>query len=37
MGDGARPVLQPWAADAIRKRNAEILSGKLGYTRAVSC
>ena len=37
MGDAASPILQPWAAEAIRKRNAEILSGKPGYTRAVSC
>jgi hypothetical protein len=37
MGDANSPILQPWAKDAIRKRNAATLSGIPGYTRAVSC
>jgi len=37
MGDVNSPILQPWAKEALRKRNADILSGKPGYTRAVSC
>jgi hypothetical protein len=37
MGDVNSPVLQPWAKEALRQRNAAILAGKPGYTRAVSC
>jgi hypothetical protein len=37
MGDAASPILLPWAREELRKRNAEILAGKPGYTRAVSC
>ncbi len=37
MGDASSPILQPWASDAIKKRNAQILAGLPGYTRAVSC
>jgi hypothetical protein len=37
MGDVNSPVLQPWAKEELRKRNAAILAGKPGYTRAVSC
>jgi hypothetical protein len=28
LGDPNNPILQPWAADVIRKRNELVLSGK---------
>jgi hypothetical protein len=31
------PILQSWARDALKKRNALILAGMPGYTRQVSC
>ena len=37
IGDANSPILQPWAAEQMRKRNAEVLGGKPGYTRQVSC
>jgi hypothetical protein len=37
MGDVNSPILQPWARDQMRKRNEQILAGKPGYTRQVSC
>jgi len=37
FGDARSPILQPWAQEALRKRDDEILGGKPGYTRAVSC
>jgi hypothetical protein len=37
IGDANSPILQPWAREEMRKRNALILAGKPGYTRQVSC
>jgi hypothetical protein len=38
MGDPNSPLLQPWAQEAMRKRDEAILSGKdPGFTRQVSC
>jgi hypothetical protein len=37
IGDASSPILQPWARDQMRKRNEQILAGKPGYTRQVSC
>ncbi len=37
IGDANSPILQPWAREEMRKRNAQILAGKPGYTRQVSC
>jgi hypothetical protein len=37
IGDLNSPILQPWARDEMRKRNEQILAGKPGYTRQVSC
>jgi hypothetical protein len=37
MGDPDASILQPWAKDLIRKRNAEIMAGKPGFTRQSSC
>ena len=36
VSDPDNPILQPWAKDELKKRNAWILSGKPGY-RAPSC
>src|SRR5579864_3262846 len=37
MGDPNNPILQPWAADAIRKVNAETLSGKPLISQHATC
>jgi hypothetical protein len=37
MGDVNAPILQPWARDVLRKRNALILSGKAAFPRQASC
>ncbi len=37
VGDISNPILQPWARDAIRKRNEAVLSGKLVATPTASC
>jgi hypothetical protein len=37
MGDPQNPILQPWAADAIRKVNAETLSGKPLISQHATC
>lgn len=37
MGDPTSPILQPWAADALRKVNARILAGKPAYSLHATC
>ena len=37
MGDPDNPILQPWASDVIRKRNALILSGTPAFSPHASC
>ena len=37
VADVNSPILQPWAKEAVQKRNSAILSGKPGYPRSVSC
>ena len=37
MGDADSPILQPWAREALRKRNALILSGKPAFPPQASC
>jgi hypothetical protein len=37
IGDPDAPILQPWARDKIRERNARILAGKPGFSRQSSC
>jgi hypothetical protein len=37
MGDARSPILKPWAADAIRKVNAETLAGKTPITQHAEC
>jgi hypothetical protein len=37
IADLTSPILQPWAKEALRKRNEQILSGKPGYGRQVAC
>jgi hypothetical protein len=37
MGDPSNPILQPWAADAIRKVNSETLSGKPLISQHATC
>src|SRR5215471_19025464 len=37
MGDPDAPILQPWAKEQIRARNAAIMAGKPGFTRQASC
>ena len=37
VGDADNPILQPWAKEQMRKRNALVLSGKPGYTRQAAC
>jgi len=37
IGDPTNPILQPWAADAIRKINAETLSGKPIISQHAEC
>ena len=37
MGDPDAPILQPWAKEEIRKRNAAIQAGQPGFSRQASC
>ncbi len=37
LADLNNPILQPWARDVVRKRNALVLSGKQVYTPHASC
>ena len=37
VADLSNPILQPWAREALKKRNDRILAGGTGYTRQVSC
>jgi len=37
MGDPESAILQPWAADSIRKNNARILAGKPAYSMHATC
>jgi hypothetical protein len=37
MGDPHNPILQPWAAEKIRKRNELILAGKPDFSPHASC
>ena len=37
VGDATNPILQPWAAEAIKKRNATALSGTPVYSLHASC
>jgi hypothetical protein len=37
VSDPDNPILQPWARDELKKRNAWILSGKPGYSLQASC
>jgi hypothetical protein len=37
LGDPNNPILQPWAADVIRKRNELVLSGKPVFSQHASC
>jgi hypothetical protein len=37
MGDVNAPILQPWARETLRARNALILSGKAAFPRQASC
>jgi hypothetical protein len=35
IGDAENPILQPWARERMRLRNARVLAGEPGYTRPV--
>jgi hypothetical protein len=37
VGDPNNPILQPWAADSVRKRNELVLSGKPSFSLHASC
>jgi hypothetical protein len=37
MGDPNSPILKPWAADAIRKYNARVLSGENFFSLHATC
>ena len=37
IGDPTSEILQPWAKEELRKRNAFILAGNPGYTRQAAC
>ena len=37
IGDLDAPILQPWARDAMKKRNDRILAGGTGFSRQASC
>jgi hypothetical protein len=37
VADLNNPILQPWAREALRKRNERILSGGTGFSRQASC
>jgi hypothetical protein len=37
VADIRNPILQPWAAEQMKKANAEVLAGKIGLTARSSC
>jgi len=37
IADLSNPILQPWAAEQMRKANAEVLAGKVGFTARSRC
>jgi len=37
IGDANSPILQPWAREQMRERNARVLAGAPGYTRQAAC
>jgi hypothetical protein len=37
IGDAENPILQPWAREQMRQRNARVLGGAPGYTRQAAC
>src|ERR1700688_314900 len=37
VADVRNPILQPWAAEQMKKANAEVLAGKIGLTARSSC
>jgi hypothetical protein len=37
VGDPNNPILQPWAADSVRKRNATVLAGKPAFSLHAAC
>src|SRR5450432_1832543 len=37
IGDTANPNLKPWAAEQMKKDNAEVLAGKIAFTARSSC
>jgi hypothetical protein len=37
VADIGNPILQPWAAEQMKKANAEVLAGKIGLTARSSC
>ena len=37
VADTDNPILQPWAAEQMKKANADVLAGKIGLTARSSC
>jgi len=37
IGDAKSPILQPWAAAAVKKANDEVLAGKVGFEAMSTC
>jgi len=37
VADVTNPILQPWAAEQMKKANAEVLAGKVGLYARISC
>src|SRR5215467_1550037 len=37
IGDATAPILQPWAAAAVKKANDEVLAGKTGFEAMSTC
>ena len=37
IADITNPILQPWAAEQMRKANEEVLAGKMGFTARARC
>jgi len=37
IADISNPILQPWAAEQMRKANDEVLAGKIGFTARARC
>jgi hypothetical protein len=37
IADLSNPILQPWAVEQMRKSNAEVLAGKVGFTARSRC